>query len=519
MLSLLIPLLAVGSAIAAPLQRRDLSTVVYNCNTNDFAYTWDDGPYTHHNEILDAFDAANSKTTFFMNGDNWSCIYDDDNVAAIRRSFEEGHQVASHTWSHASLTSISYAQIDIEIQRLDEAFVKILGVRPKYLRPPYGDINDAVATYIQQTHGKTIVMWSDDSGDSVGGSVQDSVNFYNGMAAEGPGHRHITLSHETEPSGYGALEQGTVGRLHNAGINMVTVAQCVGTDAYDYIGGYGQRDSSWYCGGNWTPSPPTGPTSTTSNGGGTGGCVTTYTSVATDTCASIGRKYGLSGDAILAANTFLNCNDIWVGTSICIPRGGSTSTTSSTSTRTSTTTSSTAAPTCVQTYTSVATDTCATIGQKFGLTANQILAANTFLNCNDVWVGTRICVPPGGVTSTTTRTTTTTTTTSSGPAPSCVSTYTSVANDTCASIGQKYGLTATQILNANSFLNCNDIWTNTPICIPPGGTPTCTQTYYSVANDTCDSIGQKYGVSGAQIKTWNSFVTCTDIWVGTPLCV
>ena len=41
---------------------------------------------------------------------------------------------ASHTWSHANLLSLSHDQIDYEIQRLDEAFVKILGVRPKFLR-------------------------------------------------------------------------------------------------------------------------------------------------------------------------------------------------------------------------------------------------------------------------------------------------------------------------------------------------------------------------------------------------
>ena len=41
---------------------------------------------------------------------------------------------ASHTWSHADLQTLSDDQIDYEIQRLDEAFVKILGVRPKFLR-------------------------------------------------------------------------------------------------------------------------------------------------------------------------------------------------------------------------------------------------------------------------------------------------------------------------------------------------------------------------------------------------
>ena len=42
--------------------------------------------------------------------------------------------IASHTWSHADLQTLSHDQIDYEIQRLDEAFVKILGVRPKFLR-------------------------------------------------------------------------------------------------------------------------------------------------------------------------------------------------------------------------------------------------------------------------------------------------------------------------------------------------------------------------------------------------
>jgi hypothetical protein len=37
-------------------------------------------------------------------------------------------------YRHASLTNITYAQIDVEIQRLDEAFVKILGVKPRFFR-------------------------------------------------------------------------------------------------------------------------------------------------------------------------------------------------------------------------------------------------------------------------------------------------------------------------------------------------------------------------------------------------
>lgn len=37
-------------------------------------------------------------------------------------------------WSHAALDTLTHAQIDYEIQRLDEALVKIIGVKPKFLR-------------------------------------------------------------------------------------------------------------------------------------------------------------------------------------------------------------------------------------------------------------------------------------------------------------------------------------------------------------------------------------------------
>ena len=39
-----------------------------------------------------------------------------------------------HTWSHANLTTLNFTRIDEEIERLDEAFVKILGVKPKLFR-------------------------------------------------------------------------------------------------------------------------------------------------------------------------------------------------------------------------------------------------------------------------------------------------------------------------------------------------------------------------------------------------
>lgn len=452
MLFVVIPLLVATAVNAAPYARRGLAQVVSQCK-HDFSYSFDDGPYIYHNEILDDFNGVGGKTTFFMNGDNYGCIYDQANVDAIRRSFEQGHQIASHTWSHAALDTLTHAQIDYEIQRLDEAFIKIIGVKPKFIRPPYGSLNEDAASYIQNTYGKTIVTWSDDSGDSTGGSAQSSYNFYNNFANQGPGQPHMALSHETQAAAIGALRQGTVTRLNQAGIKLLTVAQCLDAEPYEYISGYGQRDSTWYCGGSWTPGTTPPPTSTTSS-----------------------------------------------------------------PPPTSTTSSPPPSGTCASTYRSAAGDTCTSIEQKFGLPAGSILASNSFLNCDDIWVNTPICIPPGGSSSSSS------TSSSSTPAPSCVSTYRSVAGDTCTSIEAKFGLSAGAISQANSFVTCTDIWVNTPLCIPPGGSPPttggqCTRTIRSTQDATCDSIGAANGVSGAQIKAWNDFLDCNDIWTNTPVCV
>jgi hypothetical protein len=65
---------------------------------------------------------------------------------------------------------------------------------------------------------------------------------------------------------------------------------------------------------------------------------------------------------------------IGVNTPVCIPVPASTRSASTTTT----------GQTCRQNYTSVQGDTCDSIGTKFGVLGAAILAANTFLNCNDI---------------------------------------------------------------------------------------------------------------------------------------
>ena len=51
-----------------------------------------------------------------------------------------GHQVAVHTWSHPSLTTLTNEQIIAELGWTKKVIKDLLGVTPLYMRPPYGDI-------------------------------------------------------------------------------------------------------------------------------------------------------------------------------------------------------------------------------------------------------------------------------------------------------------------------------------------------------------------------------------------
>ncbi|KAJ6483782.1 hypothetical protein C8R47DRAFT_1197223 [Mycena vitilis] len=136
------------------------------------------------------FTSAGGHCTFFVNGNNWACIYDyADNLKYV---YGKGHQIASHTWSHADLQTLNQNQTDSEILKVDVALQNILGVTPACLRPPYGSYNDTVRA-AAANHNKSLIIWDLDSGDSTGASPAESEKTYddNKFSATLP------LNHET----------------------------------------------------------------------------------------------------------------------------------------------------------------------------------------------------------------------------------------------------------------------------------------------------------------------------------
>ncbi|PHH65738.1 hypothetical protein CDD81_1465 [Ophiocordyceps australis] len=123
--------------------------VIDSCTVpGGFALTFDDGPWIYTNELLDKLRQANLKATFFVNGQNIGNI--DDRQPELQRMVNEGHQIGSHTFRHADLTTLGDDQVRAEMTQLDDKLRQLVGRTPTYMRPPYFATNANVLRILSE---------------------------------------------------------------------------------------------------------------------------------------------------------------------------------------------------------------------------------------------------------------------------------------------------------------------------------------------------------------------------------
>ncbi|KAJ3072809.1 hypothetical protein HK102_006159, partial [Quaeritorhiza haematococci] len=135
---------------------------VYECNKPGvLALTFDDGPHPEGTTaLLDVLRRYNVRVTFFVVGQNAERY-----PQLIKRMWDEGHQIASHTYDHQSLISLTDDQVAQEITRTNDIIRNITGgASPRYLRPPFGDVDQRVHQIAQQQN-MVIALWNLDTKD------------------------------------------------------------------------------------------------------------------------------------------------------------------------------------------------------------------------------------------------------------------------------------------------------------------------------------------------------------------
>jgi len=98
------------------------------------ALTFDDGPNTTTTpQILDILEREGVVATFFLIGSN----INDSVKAVMQRQVSLGCELANHSWSHSDMSTMSYSQIQQEIANTNNRIYQMVGVTPKFFRPPY----------------------------------------------------------------------------------------------------------------------------------------------------------------------------------------------------------------------------------------------------------------------------------------------------------------------------------------------------------------------------------------------
>jgi len=123
------------------------------------ALTFDDGPSAYTAGILASLTQRAVPATFFVVGYEAATRPD-----LLRAELKAGMSVEDHTWDHATLTRLSPAGVDGELQRTADAIQAATGQRPTCFRPPGGATNPTVTDEAAKL-GLSQVLWNVDPSD------------------------------------------------------------------------------------------------------------------------------------------------------------------------------------------------------------------------------------------------------------------------------------------------------------------------------------------------------------------
>ncbi|KAK9465999.1 hypothetical protein V1512DRAFT_30622 [Lipomyces arxii] len=212
--------------------------LISDCNDpGHVALTFDDGPGPYTDTLLTILEKYNVKATFFITGNNnnkgpinspdlpWRKV--------ISRAYEAGHQIASHSWSHADFNAIPVWRQHEEIISNEVAINDIIGKFPTYFRPPYSRC-DATCLHTMKEFGYHVILFDLDTedylntqGDKIVNSEKIVKDFFQGQTKSQ--FDALAIEHDIHETTVDDLIPYMLDLLvTKLGYELVTVGQCLG---------------------------------------------------------------------------------------------------------------------------------------------------------------------------------------------------------------------------------------------------------------------------------------------------
>ncbi len=183
---------------------------------NYIAMTFDDGPHPQNTtRLLDMLRARNIKATFYVIGQSVN-LY----PQVVRRTVEEGHEIANHSHTHRLLSKLSDSEVVADLGRCEAAIVNACGMKPRTMRPPYGGLLQRQREIVHSQFGYPTILWSVDPLDwkrPGAGVISSRI-----LAGASPGG--IVLAHDLHAQTVDAMP-ATLDGLLRRGFKFVTVSQ------------------------------------------------------------------------------------------------------------------------------------------------------------------------------------------------------------------------------------------------------------------------------------------------------
>lgn len=193
------------------------------------ALTFDDGPGTYTEPLLDILDKHNAKATFFVIGKNVK-----KHPEIVRQALARGHEIGNHGWSHQDLANLSLAAGQRDLSKADEAVQEATGAKPTLVRPPFGSIPKSLSKSLTVP----VALWSIDTLDW---QTRDTKKTVKAATNAKPGS--IILMHDIHKSTIDAVPK-ILTDLESRDFHFVTVSQLIGNPKPGIGYGTGQKPAT-----------------------------------------------------------------------------------------------------------------------------------------------------------------------------------------------------------------------------------------------------------------------------------